>query len=560
MIMAALIVVVLLGMVAFAVDIGVVVLARTQLQVAADSAALAAAASTHLSREEMEAVARRYASANLVVSQPVRLKSEDIEYGTWDIATRTFASSASPGNAVRVTARAERDTGGEVPLFFARVFNINSVRGRASAVACTNPRDIAFVIDLSGSMNDDTDPNNTDGINSTFAPQGYPNIGTDLMQQVYADFGFGSFPGTTQCIGEPLGVSLDQGDPLTQLTKTKGPLAAGSIPSKYRIKGGDSSAVRKQKAYSWVMDVQIPQFMPAAQPAPNSATNYNYWAAYLNDNYKKVGYRSYTHFMMYQGRDGKPDGVNYTPLSLLSPLCPKHPETTAGGSFQFPPREQPTHAARRSTIAALQVIKERNEAISDPNQRDWVSIITFDHLNAGGPVVQLPLTGNYDDAMQSCTQFQAVCSGGYSTATESGLLAARNHIKPKKEGGLGRQATNKIVVLLTDGMPNLCSSSAAEIKNYRNQFPSPDFYGNKTYHDAALMQASLMQGNRWYLYPVGIGLETDYGFMDRMARMGVTANDNGESPRGSGNPAEYEERLTEIFEHIITSPKLHLVQ
>jgi hypothetical protein len=48
--------------------------------------------------------------------------------------------------------------------------------------------------------------------------------------------------------------------------------------------------------------------------------------------------------------------------------------------------------------------------------------------------------------------------------------------------------------------------------------------------------------------------------MDRMARMGDTANNKGQSVRGSGNPAEYEQRLTEIFKKIITSPKLRLVQ
>jgi hypothetical protein len=59
---------------------------------------------------------------------------------------------------------------------------------------------------------------------------------------------------------------------------------------------------------------------------------------------------------------------------------------------------------------------------------------------------------------------------------------------------------------------------------------------------------------------VGIGLECDYGFMDRLARMGSTADQDGESPRGSGNPADYEQRLTEIFQHIITNPKLRLVK
>ena len=69
-----------------------------------------------------------------------------------------------------------------------------------------------------------------------------------------------------------------------------------------------------------------------------------------------------------------------------------------------------------------------------------------------------------------------------------------------------------------------------------------------------------MTDSHWYLYPVGLGLGTDYDFMDRLARQGDTANDNGESPRGSGNPAEYEQRMTEIFTNIITCPKVRLVQ
>ncbi len=164
--------------------------------------------------------------------------------------------------------------------------------------------------------------------------------------------------------------------------------------------------------------------------------------------------------------------------------------------------------------------------------------------------------------MQACTTFQAVASQNYSTATETGLITAANHIKPQDEGGVGRNHTNKIVVLLTDGQPNLYTSSNSTISSYRSQNPSSDFYGSSSRYpqDAALMQTSIMQGDRWNLYPVGIGLDTDYGFMDRMARMGVTANKNGESPRGSGNPADYEARLTEIFRNILTNPKLRLVK
>jgi Flp pilus assembly protein TadG len=584
-------IVVFLALIAFAVDMGCIVLGRTQLQVAADSSALAAAASMNLPRSEMESIAKQFAAKNMVGARSVVIQSQDIEYGTWNTATRTFTPSSKLGNAIKVTARADNSTSGEIPLFFARIFSKNSASVQASAVATANPRDICFVIDLSGSMNYDTDPVNTDGLNQTFAQQGYPTIGADLMQQVYDDFGFGTFPGNSQKFGYPLVTTpsdltnssssplLDYKQPLTLKVGTKN--YSYTVPVQYQIKTtlknkkrtvNDSQSTISQKAYSWVMDVQIhgvsgfaplPGIMPAAKPVPNSANgnNYNYWISYIADNSTDLGYRSYTHFMMFNGRDIKPGGNMYTPLSHYSPDCPRHNESTPGGLFDFPPREQPTHAARRSTIAALQVIKQRNESISDMNQRDWVSIVTFDKLENGSPILVLPLTGDYDAAMNACTTLQA-CSHHISTATETGLIAARDHIKPKQEGGQGRLATNKIVVLLTDGQPNLYVSSNSSISTYRNQNPSSNFYGgsSKYPHDAALMQSALIQGDRWFLYPVGIGLETDYGFMDRMARMGGTANSDGQSPRGSGNPAEYEQRLTDIFEKIITSPKLRLVQ
>ena len=130
----------------------------------------------------------------------------------------------------------------------------------------------------------------------------------------------------------------------------------------------------------------------------------------------------------------------------------------------------------------------------------------------------------------------------------------------QNRGGSGRLATNKVVVLLTDGLPNLYETSSSTINRYIRDNPSDDFYGGSYPRDAALMQTAMMQTDHWFTYPVGIGLGCDYDFMDRMARTGATANGDGESPRGSGNPADYEERLTEIFRNIITNPKLRLVQ
>lgn len=558
-VLTAVLLVVILAMIAFAVDIGYVTLARTQLQAAADSAALAAAATTNQSRSQTETVAKQFAAYHVVAGRPAQLNSSDIEYGTWDTNTRVFTPSTQAGNAVRVMVRTDAANGGATSLFFARLFNMASVNQSASAVATCNPRDIAFVVDLSGSMNDDTNPDNAANLNSQYAPQGYPTVGTDIMQQVYDDFNFGSYPGATQWMGQSIGVTSG-GDPLSKLSSTTGPLSKSSIPSQYRIKSSDSTSTRQKKAYSWTMDVQIPQVMPNAQPTPNStnSTSYNYWQSYLSTYKSTIGYSTYMQLMMDNGREGKPGNASFTPLSLASGMCPMHSEATPGGTFTFPPREQPTHASRRALIAALQIVKERNQTIADINQRDWVSIITFDKLSNG---VVLPLTSDYNAAMAACTQFQAVSDNGYSTATENGLITARNHIKPQNQGGQGRNTTNKIVVLLTDGMPNLYQSSTATIDNYVANNPSSDFYSSGSYpKQASLMQTAQMQSDHWYVFPVGIGLGTDYDFMDRMARMGLTANDSGQSARGSGNPGDYEARLTEIFRNIISNPKLRLVK
>ncbi len=567
-VLAAVFLVVMLGLIAFAVDIGHLGLARTQLQASADSAALAAAATTNLPRSEMETVAKQFAGYHSVGGRSLQLNSNDVEYGTWDAASRAFTSSAQAGNAVRVTVRTDAENGGATPLFFGRLFGLASVNQNASAVATCNPRDIAFVVDLSGSMNNDTEPGNTADLNDTYASQGYPTIGTELMQQVYDDFGFGAYsdPGVQEWAGKPL---LTSGSTswVSNLTKKNGPLWKSTIPTRYRVLSSDSSSTKTWKAYAWVMEVQIPKaaLMPAARPAPNADANYAYWKKFIDTYPTKLGYRNYVQFMMDNGREQKPGGTTYTPLSLLSGICPMHSEGTAGGTFSFPPREQPTHAARRALIAAIKVIQDRNQTISDPNQRDWVSIITFDKPSGVAPIsprIEQALTSSYNDAMTACTRLQACSDSTSNTCTESGLTLARDHIKPDDQGGAGRKMTNKIVVLLTDGIPNLYTSSSGTINTYRTLHPSSDFYGGsgKYAYDAALMQTSMMQGNNWSLYPVGVGLGCDYDFMDRLARMGVTANSSGQSPRGSGNPAEYEAVLRQIFENIITNPKLRLVQ
>jgi len=615
LLLTAVMMVVMLGVIAFAVDLGYIVLVRGQLQAAADAAAMAAAASMGGTATEGRTAATEFAGYNKAAGRNVTIGAGDVVFGTWDASARTFTASSDPnsfGNAVKVVARIGDSTGGN-SLFFGRIFGRNTFDVEASAIAMGNPRDIAFVIDLSGSMNNDTEPCwATYEITNKFTPLGYSTLGTDMMQQLYTDLGFGAFPGTLQWIGSPLGVAQDS-YAYANLTKDSGPLADSGIASTYRITSSDTESTRKVKAYKWIIDNQLAVLMPAARPVPNSATSYAFYQKYLdyliqqktvntgtgtpptyrgtipaiasgtltitgcgnpytdcypeagtterNSYRNQVGYRTFVQFMMDYGRNLCPADGTYVQTSRYSADCPWHSESTAGGTFSFPPSEQPTHAARRALIAAIQEVKERNQTVPDTNQRDWVSIVTYDAVS--GTTVHRALTSDYDAAMTACTLLQAAGDDALTTATETGLIKALQHIDKASNGGQGREHTQKVVVLLTDGVPNLKSSGNTTISNYRTAHPSTDFYGgsgDNYYYDAALMQAHAMEALGWKVYAVGVGLGCDYEFMDRMARMGSTENDDNQRPRTSGHPISYEQELSAIFRQIITNPQVRLVK
>jgi len=563
-----------LGLVALAVDLGYVYFVRVQLQAAADTAALAAAEKVADGRAPALAAARQHAGYHRAGGRPVDLDPAEVELGSWDDATRRFTPTTGAGNAVRVTARADTGADGEAASFVARLFGASPFEAPVQAVAAVDPRDIAFVVDLSGAMNDETEPCRGAGaLDNAFGASGYPEIADAPMQQVFDDFGFGPYPGALEHVGRPWDVAPDE-NAYVELIRDGGPLARADVSEAYRIRAGDDEATRRRKAYKAIIDGQIARLMPRARPSADRDAHHEYWAAYLDylidpgpiasqglGRFRgQIGYMTYVQFMMDHGRDLKPDGRAYVPLSKHSPDCPWHREETAGGTFAFPPRAQPMHAARRALIAALDVIKRRNAAAPGSAPRDRVAIIAFDRLNDGGPVIEQPLTHDYDSAMEVCAGLQAVGHRGASRATEAGLIAAREHLQPTAQGGRGRLTSAKVVVLLTAGAPDLYVSSPSEIAGYAEDHPSGAFHRNGRYApDAALMQVDQMRSLRWSVLAVGVGAGADDDFVDRVARLGGTAGADGHAPRG-GRGADCEDRLRDLVEQIITHPQVRLVK
>jgi Flp pilus assembly protein TadG len=155
-VLAALLSIVLLGMVAFAIDVGYVLSCKQELQRTADAAALAACweygeklANGHTTVQAMSygrAVAATYAADNSVggidpaISEnSANLPTGDLVFGElanlYDSAGGLDTYSPADFNAVRLRVRRDSTLNGETPYFFAKVFGLTSQRLEAEATA-----------------------------------------------------------------------------------------------------------------------------------------------------------------------------------------------------------------------------------------------------------------------------------------------------------------------------------------------------------------------------------------------------------------------------------------
>src|SRR5437660_73076 len=160
--LAALLITVLLGFLALVLDIGVMMISRTECQNAADAAALAGArtlngdTSTNNNYANVTPNARAAAAANKVFGKPINTSAQlTVKIGDYyyNPSTRSFQVSASglglPGDnwsLVQATVSAQQ------PTLFAKVLGATSLSAAATATAVHRPRDVVIVVDFSGSM------------------------------------------------------------------------------------------------------------------------------------------------------------------------------------------------------------------------------------------------------------------------------------------------------------------------------------------------------------------------------------------------------------------------
>ncbi|MFO0864918.1 MAG: Tad domain-containing protein [Gemmataceae bacterium] len=168
----------LAGLLALALDVGVIAVARSQAQNAADTAAMTGARTINGSTSQNVASAPKNAinaamqnkilnqnvSANLASintsdsvsytsgNVTIQVGSYEYKYNDTDSSKEKFESlfprtdNTVPYSAVKATITGQSNN------TFARVFGLNSTNIQATAIAAHRPRDIMIIMDLSGSM------------------------------------------------------------------------------------------------------------------------------------------------------------------------------------------------------------------------------------------------------------------------------------------------------------------------------------------------------------------------------------------------------------------------
>jgi hypothetical protein len=145
-----LLLIVLVGFAAFAIDVGYAMVARNELQNAADASALAAmrklgeeysgltqgAQLTFTAdRSEIVAEAQAAAAGNSAAGSSIVVNDADVVIGRWDAGSKTLTPGLVHPDAVRVTTRRDSLANGPVPTLLAGVLGISSLSVSSRATA-----------------------------------------------------------------------------------------------------------------------------------------------------------------------------------------------------------------------------------------------------------------------------------------------------------------------------------------------------------------------------------------------------------------------------------------
>lgn len=559
LVLAAVLMVVLLGFVALTVDSGFIQLTRTQLQCAADAAALSGA--MELSGTDDPALVRTNANREIVKTAAMYRAGDkasvtinpnaDITYGklVWNGASQTYSIQwgldATPYNVVKVRAMRTISSGGDnrLPLFFAPAIGSQNADVGAEAIATFQPRDIMVVLDFSGSMNDDSCLGAISKLGRTAVESNLQTMWTQLGSPVYGNLAFtpkhatlkgrtasGTIPHievnykrtsvvVTSTIALQM-VKLQFSNGATQtisglsglvgtITGT-GSNANQAITNCWVISGSNASLSSGNQGEQFdftLTNLKSALGLTSPYPYPGGS-----WDEYIlevqksTNNIKAAGYRDMYGYLTW---------IEYLQMRRYS---------SADTPDLWKTSEQPVGVMKDA-------VGEFTDYLVEMEAEDYVGLSIYTHTNSTGAILEHGLSKNLDQIKTTTQHRQA---GHYKPGTNisAGMSLARNELVQH-----ARPRSSRLMVLMTDGVANEPGDSATAMA-------------------AVITEANLAKTNKIKILTISLGAGADTSLMQQVAD--ITGGVHFNVPGGS-SIAAVQSQLDTVFREIANSRTLKLI-
>jgi hypothetical protein len=562
---AAILMVVMMGMIAFSVDVGYMMMMRGELQRSVDSAALAGASGLIDGEDIARAQAIEYLVRNPIggynyveeddvetrVIEFLAQRNDDlaVELGHWNSVTRELEVSSHLPSTIGVSMTYPNNA-----LFFGRFVGKDEFNISAESVAMYQPRDIMLVLDLSASMNDDSEFKSIGNLGREHVEGNLREIYEDLGEPIHGSvlefppkylevegippsrpsepqlrvqYRYDSVKvwstkdlsnivmqfsdGTTQKIedltapiGEFSGTGYNAGKPIYRVWVKCG-----------QNHSGDGSGFGEGFDFSpsVVNDLILTNFdlKNRPYPYPNSGS-WTQWIEYCKSKYGQnasAGYRWQFGYMNL--------------MNFWLENKPRHSQTPD----LWKVRAQPVTAVKDAVDVFLEYIQE-----VDTNDR--VGVAVYNAYDGEG-VCETELTDDFQLIEDIVRERQA---GHYHNYTNigAGMHTAREELDQH-----GRLGAFKMIVLITDGNANWVNGG------YNTQ-------GARQY---VLDEAQLAADRRYPIVTISLGAGADTWLMQQVAE--ITESTHFIVPGGQ-SVEEYSEDLKQVFHDIAGQRPLQLVK
>lgn len=565
-VLSAVVMVVLLMFVAFVADVGYMIQTKTAIQSIADSAALSAAMELNSSNDAAVVRTNAYNAARDIAamqsaggqSQFYVDESQDLQFGRmdWNASTQTYTYSwgnqYTPYNVVKVTARCDQRPSAngapganqQLKLSFAPVMGQSYAAVSASAIASFQPRDFALALDFSGSMNDDStfgaisklgQSNIEANLNTMWGELGAPVYGKLNFTPAYAVFKGVPLAGLVPHIdvtfkGTSIGVTSTSALTSVKLqfsngaTQTFGSLSgltgtfAGSgsnlgktITNAWVKSGGNASlsAGSLGEAFAFATSNIVSALGLSSVPYPYPSGS---WTGYVTSMSSSGNSNSNAG---YRWKFGAMNWINYTQETYPS---------SADSPNLWMTSEQPVGLLKDSVNLFI------DNLISFETE-DKVGLSIYSHPNTAGAILESGLTTNLTSLKTIVQHRQA---GHYlgGTNISAGMKVARDELTAN-----GNSRASKYMILMTDGLPNLPTSTSVATA-------------------AVIAEANACKAAKVKCLTISLGAGADTALMQQVAD--ITEGTHYVVPGGS-NIATYRSQLLDVFNQISKTRPLKLV-